>query len=130
MILEKARELGIALSESDEFINMTRTREAMEADTQLMDELNEYNAMQESIARLLTMDGDNQAEIQQMSRDIERLHDELIANETFRAMLEAQAEFQQLMKRVNALYEWQGKWHRHLVAALPRFTCRHPETLI
>ena len=68
MILEKARELGIALSESDEFINMTRTREAMEADTQLMDELNEYNAMQESIARLLTMDGDNQAEIQQMSR--------------------------------------------------------------
>ena len=29
MILEKARELGIALSESDEFINMTRTREAM-----------------------------------------------------------------------------------------------------
>ena len=76
MILEKARELGIALSESDEFINMTRTREAMEADTQLMDELNEYNAMQESIARLLTMDGDNQAEIQQMSRDIERLHDE------------------------------------------------------
>ena len=91
MILEKARELGIALSESDEFINMTRTREAMEADTQLMDELNEYNAMQESIARLLTMDGDNQAEIQQMSRDIERLHDELIANETFRAMLEAQA---------------------------------------
>lgn len=103
MILEKARELGIALSESDEFINMTRTREAMEADTQLMDELNEYNAMQESIARLLTMDGDNQAEIQQMSRDIERLHDELIANETFRAMLEAQAEFQQLMKRVNAI---------------------------
>ena len=38
-----------------------------------------------------------------MSRDIERLHDELIANETFRAMLEAQAEFQQLMKRVNAI---------------------------
>ena len=49
MILEKARELGIALSESDEFINMTRTREAMEADTQLMDELNEYNAMSERI---------------------------------------------------------------------------------
>ena len=31
---------------------------------------------------------------------------------------------------MNALYEWQGKWHRHLVAALPRSTCRHPETLI
>lgn len=103
MILEKARELGIALSESDEFANMTRTRETMEADTGLMAELNEYNALQESIARLLTQDGDNHAEIQQMSRDIERLHDELIENETFRAMLEAQAEFQQLMKRVNAV---------------------------
>ena len=96
MILEKARELGIALSESDEFINMTRTREAMEADTQLMDELNEYNAMQESIARLLTMDGDNQAEIQQMSRDIERLHDELIANENSAPCLKHRQSFSSL----------------------------------
>ena len=30
---------------------------------------------------------------------------------------------------MNALYEWQGKWHRHLVAALPHSTCRHPDTL-
>lgn len=101
MILDKARELGIALSESDEFINLTRTREAMEADNELMAALNEYNSMQSSIGQLLTADGDNQGELQRMSRDIERLHDELLANDTFRAMLEAQAEFQQLMKRVN-----------------------------
>ena len=84
MIIEKARELGIAISESEEFINMTRTREAMEADEQLMANLNEYTQA-----------------VQDMSRDIERLHDELLANETFHAMLEAQARFQQLMKQVN-----------------------------
>ena len=103
MILDKARELGIALSESDEFINMTRTREAMEADEQLMSNLNEYNSMQEQIAKLLAAEGDNRQEIQNMSRDVERLHDELIANETFCAMLGAQAEFQLLMKRVNSI---------------------------
>ncbi len=103
MILEKARELGIALSESDEFINMTRTREAMEADQALMDEFNEYNALHESIAQMLALDGDNQSAIQESSRDLERLHESLLANETFIAMLEAQGEFQQLMKRVNSV---------------------------
>lgn len=103
MILEKARELGIALSESDEFINMTRTREAMEADQALMDELNEYNALHESLAQMLALDGDNQSAIQESSRDLERLHESLLANETFMAMLEAQGEFQQLMKRVNSV---------------------------
>ncbi len=101
MIIEKARELGIAISESEEFINMTRTREAMEADEQLMANLNEYNAMQQSIMDVMSSDTDNTQAVQDMSRDIERLHDELLANETFHAMLEAQARFQQLMKQVN-----------------------------
>lgn len=101
MIIEKARELGIAISESEEFINMTRTREAMEADEQLMANLNEYNAMQQSIMDIMSSDTDNTQAVQDMSRDIERLHDELLANETFHAMLEAQARFQQLMKQVN-----------------------------
>ena len=101
MIIEKARELGIAISESEECINMTRTREAMEADEQLMANLNEYNAMQQSIMDIMSSDTDNTQAVQDMSRDIERLHDELLANETFHAMLEAQARFQQLMKQVN-----------------------------
>lgn len=101
MIIEKARELGIAISESEEFINMTRTREAMEADEQLMANLNEYNAMQQSIMDIMSSDTDNTQAVQDMSRDIERLHDELLANEAFHAMLEAQARFQQLMKQVN-----------------------------
>ena len=101
MIIEKARELGIAISESEEFINMTRTREAMEADEQLMANLNEYNAMQQSIMDIMSSDTDNTQAVQDMSRDIERLHDELLANGAFHAMLEAQARFQQLMKQVN-----------------------------
>ena len=101
MIIEKARELGIAISESEEFINMTRTREAMEADEQLMANLNEYNAMQQSIMDIMSSDTDNTQAVQDMSRDIERLHDELRANEAFHAVVEAQARFQQLMKQVN-----------------------------
>ena len=80
---------------------MTRTREAMEADEQLMANLNEYNAMQQSIMDVMSSDTDNTQAVQDMSRDIERLHDELLANEAFHAMLEAQARFQQLMKQVN-----------------------------
>ena len=103
MIIEKARELGIAISESEEFINMTRTREAMEADEQLMAHPNEYNAMQQSIMDIMSSDTDNTQAVQDMARDIERLHDELLANEAFHAMLEAQARFQEVTNQVNRI---------------------------
>lgn len=101
MIIEKARELGLALSESEEYALVERTRLAMEADEALMAKLNEYNGKQAEVMELMGADGDNVASVQELSRDISRLHDELLADETFRAVLEAQANFQALMKRVN-----------------------------
>ncbi len=100
MIIEKARELGIALSESEEFLRMNRARAAMEADATLMSALDEYNQKQNDIMELMSGDADV-SEIQGMSADLERLHDMLTSSELFTAMLEAQNGFQALMKRVN-----------------------------
>lgn len=100
MIIEKARELGLALSESKEFQRMNQARAAMEADEALVNALNEYNEKQNAIMKLMSGDADV-SQVQGMSSELERLHDFLMESELFSALLEAQNDFQALMKRVN-----------------------------
>lgn len=101
MIIEKAKELGIALSESEEFRAMNEAERAMETDEGLMAKINEFNHKQSRIMELLSADEGDQAQISLLSAQMEALRTELIENEAFVKMLETQATFQALMKRVN-----------------------------
>lgn len=101
MIIEKARELGLALSESKEFIEMNEAQRAMELDEALMQKINRFNEMQSQIMELMSSKDEAQAEISMLSAEAEALRTELIKNETFVKMLETQVAFQTLMKRVN-----------------------------
>lgn len=101
MIIEKARELGIALSESQEFQAMNDAQRAMEQDEALMEKLNLFNEKQGRIMELMSSEEGAQAEISLLSAEMEALRTSLIENETFVEMLETQAAFQALMKRVN-----------------------------
>lgn len=101
MIIEKARELGIALSESQEFQAMNDAQRAMEQDEALMEKLNLFNEKQGHIVELMSNEEGAQAEISLLSAEMEALRTSLVENETFVQMLETQAAFQALMKRVN-----------------------------
>lgn len=101
MIIEKARELGIALSESEEFRAMNDAQRVMELDEALMQKLNRFNEIQSQIMEIMSSKDGAQAEISMLSAEAEALRTELIGNETFVKMLETQVAFQALMKRVN-----------------------------
>jgi cell fate (sporulation/competence/biofilm development) regulator YlbF (YheA/YmcA/DUF963 family) len=101
MIIEKARELGIALSESEEFVAMNEAQRAMERDESLMENLASFNEKQSRIMELMSSEDGAQAEISMLSTEMEALRTSLIENETFVKMLETQGAFQALMKRVN-----------------------------
>ncbi len=101
MIIEKAKELGIALSESEEFRAMNEAQCAMETDKDLMGKINEFNHKQSRIMELLGADEGDQAQINALSAQLEALRTELVENEAFVKMLETQSTFQALMQRVN-----------------------------
>lgn len=101
MIIEKAKELGIALSESDEFRAMNDAQRAMEEDEVLMAKLNDFNEKQNRMMELLSADEGDQAQVSLLSAQMEALRTQLIEDETFVKMLETQTVFQALMKRVN-----------------------------
>ncbi len=101
MIIEKARELGIALSESEEFRAMNEAKLAMERDEALMEKLAAFNEKQSSIMELMSGDDVSQAELSLLSSEMEAIRTSLIENDAFVRMLETQGAFQELMKRVN-----------------------------
>jgi len=101
MILEKARELGIALSESAEFTRMNAAREAMEANEAVMNMLEEYQKKQENIVNQLSSGDMDRAEVVALSSDVEALQAQLLENPLFAEAMEAQDAFQHMMKLVN-----------------------------
>lgn len=101
MILEKARELGIALSESAEFTRMNAAREAMEANEAVMNMLEEYQKKQEHIVDQLSSGDMDRAEVVALSSDVEALQAQLLENPLFAEAMEAQDAFQHMMKLVN-----------------------------
>ena len=103
MIIDKARELGIALSESAEFQRMVQARQAMENDQQVTDLLEEFRDKQERVVELLSEDTPDRETVTALTNDVERVQAILLEHPVFSAMLEAQNEFQQLMGRVNSV---------------------------
>lgn len=101
MIMEKARELGLALSESPEFLLMLRSRSAMDADQEVTGMIDAYNEKQGTILELLeTSDADGEV-IQGLSAEMDEIQSKLMASPVFITAMGAQSAFQQLMNRVN-----------------------------
>ena len=80
MIIEKATELGMALSNSDEFRRLQAAKAAMDADK---------NADSEGI------------EVSAIAKEIDDIQTELVENPVFEEMMEAQHCFANLMNEVN-----------------------------
>ena len=103
MIIDKARELGIALSESEEFLRMTAAREAMENDENVTSMLNEYQSKQDQIVDMLSEPACDREAVVAMTADVERIQAALICDPVFSELMDAQNDFQQLMSKVNAV---------------------------
>ncbi len=101
MILDKARELGIALSETPEFLRMQSARELMDANEAVTSALAEYKEKQEELVDLLSGEDADRLLIASLSRDVETLQEQLLENPVFAEAMAAQNAFQLLMSQVN-----------------------------
>ena len=100
-MLEKARELGIALASSQEFIRMRQAQaelEQNEAVSALMSELQQKRT--ELIALLNDESGDGTGALE-LSSDVERLQGQLQENPLFIELVEAEGAFSALISAVD-----------------------------
>lgn len=101
MILDKARELGLALSQSEEFLRMQSARAVMDSNEAVTDALQDYKDKQEELMGLLSGDEPDRLQVAALSRDVETLQEQLLNSPVFSEAMAAQNDFQQLMTKVN-----------------------------
>lgn len=100
MIIEKARELGIELSESPEFKRMNEAQGAIAENTRVMEMLESYEKHQNDIMQEMQSGGDA-ARMSVLSSKMDELKDALFDEPQFVELMESRNAFEELMKRVN-----------------------------
>ena len=100
-MLELARELGLALANSPEFIQMKQAQsdfEQNEAIAKLMQELNEKR---ERLISILTDEEGDNLEAVSLTNDIERLEAQLKESPLYSELMSSQTAFSSLLTAIN-----------------------------
>lgn len=100
-IMEKARELGFALAETQEYQRMLSAQMAVRSNDPLSALLAEFTAKRSALMETLSdADFDNMLAMN-LSADIERLQEQMMENLLFTDMLEAEKTFSALLTTVD-----------------------------
>ena len=109
MILEQARELGIALANSDEFIRMKQAQKALEQNEAVFSLTRELEEKRLRLVSFFTGDDSDSADAIELTNDIERLQGQLQENPLFLAYVKTESDFSSLItavdKEINACIE-------------------------
>ena len=101
MIIEKAQELGLALSESAEFCRMMEAKAAMDENERVQDMMREYTQKRDDIVGLMEGEEAEKSDMMELSRQLDEIQSALVSHPVFMEMMAAQQDFQALMQQVN-----------------------------
>lgn len=96
-IIKKAKELGKALKESEEYKELIEAQKALDEDADTQKLLNDYNAKAQEI-QLKQMTGDN---INENMAELQKLEQDIMNSETMKRYTEAENKFKKLIESTN-----------------------------
>lgn len=102
MILEQARELGLALAATPEYAKMCEAQRAVEQSEALSALMREFQDKQKSLLQILSDGNAERAAMIELSTDIERLREQLAESPQFSEMVAAEKAFSDLVHAVDA----------------------------
>lgn len=102
-ILEKARELGMMIAESDEFKKLKETEQAQLADPDAQQMMADYNAKREEFAQIASRDDLTKEDWEKLNMDAQAEFIKLCQNENIKNYLDANQLFQDLISKVNSI---------------------------
>jgi cell fate (sporulation/competence/biofilm development) regulator YlbF (YheA/YmcA/DUF963 family) len=100
-VIELARELGLALANSAEFIRMKNAQNAVEQNEGINAALTELREKRERLVNILAEEETDNLEALRLTNDIDRLEGQLQDNPLFLELLEAQAAFSTVLRTIN-----------------------------
>lgn len=100
-MIELARELGLALAESTEFVRMKNAQSAVEKDDAITALLKELNEKRDRLVAVLAEDETDNLEALRLTDDIDRLEGQLQENPLFVELMTAQSSFSSVLTAIN-----------------------------
>ena len=102
-ILTKARELGQAIVDSDEFKALKLAEENQEKDTEAMELLLKYNEERKALAEEITNGNVSEERMEEIRKTLAESFEKVMSNPTIDAYRTAQQEFDQIVQQMNAI---------------------------
>lgn len=100
-MIELARELGLALANSTEFIRMKQAQSAFEQNEAVDALMRELNEKRERLIEILSDDEEDNLGAVSLTSDIDRLEEQLRENPLYNELLAAQTAFSAVLTAVN-----------------------------
>ena len=101
-VIDQARELGISLASSPEFMRMKQAQAALTEDETVSNLLEELNQKKQELIVSLSEDSPNTFAAVSLSNDIDRLSDQLKENPIFSELVDSENAFSSLIMAVDA----------------------------
>lgn len=102
-IIEKARELGQMLSESDEFKALKGAEELQLADTEATELMMEYANTRERLSNKMADPSNTEEDFKAIQKEMEDAFHKLMTNANIKRYIEANNSFKTLIDQVNAI---------------------------
>lgn len=101
-ILTKARELGQAIVDSEEFKRLKELEEKQEKDEEAMGLLIEYNNVRKALAEEIQK-GVSDERMDAIRKELEEVYERVMTNETISQYQEAQRSFDSIVGQMNSI---------------------------
>lgn len=105
-ILEKARELGLAIAESEEQKGMRTAEDAVMEDAQASSLMQEYSELKVQVQDMLESEAPDEQTLAEKSDRLQEVQDQLNDLPLVQRMLESRGAFAQMMAQVNQVIQF------------------------
>ena len=102
-ILTKARELGQAIVDSDEYKNLKAAEEKQEKDEEAMALLVEYNNVRKALAEEINNTEVSDERMAEIRTKLEETYEKVMSHPTISEYYEAQQKFEGVVQQMNAI---------------------------
>ena len=100
-VIEKARELGMLLQESEEYKNYTETKRVNDTDTALQNMIGEFNILRMKLNQEMSKEKKDADEMKRLDSEIKELYGKIMSNRSMAEYTAASEKLENLINSVN-----------------------------
>lgn len=112
-IFEKARELGQAIVESEEYKALKKAEQEQEQDAEALQLLQDYSAVRTKLAEEINKGDVGEERMTQIREELETAYEKMTTNDHITAYINAQRTFQAIIDQMNSIISF------HITGKIP-----------